>query len=84
MSEQKNKKGVSRRGLLKGTAAAVGTMALAGMDINRAEAVSHKDVPGKWDLKTDVLIVERTSLILLVSTTIIGTMISFSTFLPAR
>ena len=57
MSEQKNKKGNSRRGLLKGTAAAVGTLALTGMDINRAEAASHKDVPGKWDLKTDVLIV---------------------------
>jgi urocanate reductase len=48
---------ISRRGLLKTTAAAVGAIALSGMNLKKADAVPLSDVKGKWDFQTDVFVI---------------------------
>lgn len=51
------KRKVGRRDFLKRTAACLGAVAVTGIGVNIAKAVSIDEVSGKWTFETDVLIV---------------------------
>jgi succinate dehydrogenase/fumarate reductase flavoprotein subunit len=55
MAENENKKGLSRRNFIKGTAIGAGTLAVMGLGSLEAEAKTTS-VPKKWTKETDVLI----------------------------
>ncbi|MFY9398469.1 MAG: twin-arginine translocation signal domain-containing protein [Desulfomonilia bacterium] len=55
MEEKKSKKGLSRRGFIKGAALSAGALAVTGMA--GAKHAHAAPLPGKWDMKADVVVV---------------------------